>query len=221
MSHDLRNPLTGIQASAQVLLARSRGPLEPHQARLVQLMAESARRMNGMVNQILEFTRLRARMLPLDRAPVDLDKLVARALDEAQAQAEQQGLAVVARTTGDDFTVFGDEGQLLRVLNNLVGNALKFTPPGGSVRVELSDVGGGVELAVEDSGVGIRADLLPRIFDPYRQAHNGRQGTGLGLAVVKGLVEAHGGSVHAESEEGRGSRFVVALPRKAPALAAS
>ena len=101
----------------------------------------------------------------------------------------------------------------MRVVVNLVGNAVKFTPRGGSVLAQVRDWGAEVELRVTDTGVGIAAADLPHIFDPYRQAHTGRKGSGLGLAVVKGLVESHGGRVTVESEPGKGSGFTVTLPR--------
>ena len=213
ISHDLRNPLTAIQAAAQVLLSRARGPLEPPQANLVQIIGDCSHRMLGLINQILEFTRLRAQAVTIERKVVDLAKLAAHALDEAQAQAEQAGLVVESIVDGSDFEVEGDEDGLMRVVGNLVGNAIKFTPRGGSVKVLLADAGERLELSVEDTGLGIPADALPRIFDPYRRAHHGPKGSGLGLAVVKGLVEAHGGRIEVESEEGKGSCFTVSLPR--------
>jgi signal transduction histidine kinase len=215
VSHDLRNPLTGIRGAAQLLLQGKTGgsPLEPRQAQLVRIIDESVDRMLGLVNQILEFTRLRARLMPLERRPVDLAKLVLRGLDELLPHAEEEGIALGSTTSGADFTVHGDEAGLMRVVTNLVGNALKFTPRGGSVSVQVRDWGAEIELRVTDTGEGIAADALPRIFDPYRQAHTGRNGSGLGLAVVKGFVEAHGGRVEVESEVGKGSVFVVTLPR--------
>jgi signal transduction histidine kinase len=214
ISHDLRNPLTGIRGAAQLLMqGKAGGPLESRQAQMVKIIDESVDRTLGLVNQILEFTRLRARLMPLERRPVDLGKVVARALDELLPQAEEGGLALGSTTSGADFTVHGDEAGLMRVVTNLTGNAVKFTPRGGSVTVQVRDWGAEVELRVTDTGQGIPADALPRIFDPYRQAHNGRNGSGLGLAVVKGFVEAHGGRVEVESEAGRGSVFVVTLPR--------
>ena len=142
-----------------------------------------------------------------------MEKTIVRSLEELRPQIEEKGLAVGRATSGTDFALQGDDDQLLRVLVNLVGNAVKFTPHGGAVTVGLTDLGPDVEIAVEDTGIGIPAPDLPRIFDPYKQAHRGRGGSGLGLAIVKGLVEAHGGSVHVESAAGRGSRFVVRLPR--------
>jgi signal transduction histidine kinase len=144
---------------------------------------------------------------------VDLAKVIARALDELHPQAEDAGIVLSTTTSGGDFSVLGDEAGLMRVVVNLIGNGLKFTPRGGSILAQVRDWGAEVEVRVQDTGVGIAADELPRIFDPYRQAHTGRQGSGLGLAVVKGLVEAHGGRVAVESAPDKGSCFVVTLPR--------
>lgn len=214
ISHELRTPLTSVREATNLLLDRVPGPLDPKQVRLVEIVRASSERLLRLVNHILELSRLRARLLPLDRLPVDLDKLVSRAIDELRPQAEDQDIVVARRTTGADFTIVGDEDRLVRVVVNLLDNAIKFTPRGGSVGVELRDVGRGVTISVEDTGVGIPADVLPRIFEPYRQAHGGRSGSGLGLAIVKGLVEVHGGSLDVRSEEGGGSRFVVRLPRR-------
>jgi signal transduction histidine kinase len=139
-----------------------------------------------------------------------MEKIIVRALEELRPQIEGKGLVVGRASTGADFGLQGDEDQLLRVLGNLVGNAIKFTPHGGAVTVGLADLGPELEIAVEDTGIGISAPDLPRIFDPYKQAHRGRGGSGLGLAIVVGLVEAHGGSVQV-SQGGR------AALRRAPA----
>jgi signal transduction histidine kinase len=214
ISHDLRNPLTGMRGAAQLLMqGRAGGTLPPRQLHMVRVIDDSVGRMLGMVNQILEFTRLRAHLMPLERRPVDLAKIVARALDEFHAQAEAVGVRLATTTSGADFTVQGDEAGLMRVVTNLVANALKFTPRAGSVTAHVRDWDAEVELRVTDTGEGIPEEALPRIFDAYRQAHSGRKGSGLGLAVVKGFVEAHGGRVVVESEVGKGSTFVVTLPR--------
>jgi signal transduction histidine kinase len=109
--------------------------------------------------------------------------------------------------------VLGDEDRLVQVVVNLLANAVRFTPVGGRVTIRLIDAGPECEIQVEDTGVGIPASELPHIFESYRQAHPGKGGTGLGLAIVRGLVQAHGGRVTAESQEGKGSRFTVLLPR--------
>jgi len=213
ISHELRTPLTSVKEATHLLLDRVQGPLTAKQARLVDIIAASSDRLLRLVNQVLELSRLRARLFPLERRPVDMEKIVVRALEELRPQVEDKGLAVARATSGSDFGLQGDEDRLLRVVVNLVGNAIKFTPRGASVTVRLTDVGPEVEIAVEDTGIGIPANDLSGIFDPYKQAHRGRGGSGLGLAIVKGLVEAHGGRIQVESEEGRGSRFRVRLPR--------
>ncbi len=216
ISHDLRNPLAAIRLSAESLQERAHAAGDPKQARFAYVIDASAARMMAMINQILDFTRLRARTVPLDRRPTDLLNVVTRALDELRPLSEEKGIRVDLAAEGHDFTVLGDEGSLVRVVVNLLGNALHFTPSAGAVRARLAEHPDRIELDLEDAGVGIPADALPWIFEPYRQAHGPRQGTGLGLAVVKGLVEAHGGTVAVRSEVGKGSCFTVTIPR-APA----
>jgi signal transduction histidine kinase len=213
ISHELRTPLTSVKEATHLLLDRVQGPLTAKQARLVDIIAASSDRLLRLVNQVLELSRLRARLLPIERRAVDMEKVVVRALEELRPQVEDKGLVLGRATSGSDFALQGDEDRLLRVVVNLVGNAIKFTPHGAAVTVGLADLGPELEIAVEDTGIGIPATDLPRIFDPYKQAHRGRGGSGLGLAIVKGLVEAHGGRIQVESEEGRGSRFLVRLPR--------
>jgi two-component system, NtrC family, sensor histidine kinase GlrK len=215
ISHELRTPLTSVKEATHLLLERVPGELTPKQARLVEIIGASSDRLLRLVNQVLELSRLRARVLPLEKRRVDMEKVVVRALDELRPQAEERGLVIGRATSGVNFDVQGDEDRLLRVMVNLMANAVKFTAHGGSLTVGLADVGDGLEISIEDTGAGIPAAELARIFDPYKQAHRGRGGSGLGLAIVKGLVEAHGGTVAVESEVDRGSRFVVRLPREA------
>jgi signal transduction histidine kinase len=213
ISHDLRNPLAAIRLSAEVLQERAQAAGDTKQARFAYVIDSSAARMMAMINQILDFTRLRARTVPLDRQPTDLLNVVTRALDELRPLSEEKRIRVDLAAEGHTFTVLGDEGSLVRVVVNLLGNALHFTPSGGAVRARLAELPDRVELDLEDTGVGIPADALPWIFEPYRQALGPRQGTGLGLAVVKGLVEAHGGTVGVRSEVGKGSCFTVTIPK--------
>jgi signal transduction histidine kinase len=213
ISHELRSPLTSVREAAHLLREEVPGPLNAKQARLVDIVGRSCDRLLGLVNRLLEVARLRAGMLPLERRHLDLDRVVTRALEELRPQADEAGVVLARHTTGENFHVVGDEERLVQVVVNLVANAVRFTPKDGRVTVVLRDAGPEVELAVEDTGVGIPASALPHVFDSYRQAHRGRGGTGLGLTIVRGVVHAHDGRVSAESEEGRGSRFTVTLPR--------
>jgi len=213
LSHELRSPITSVREAAHLLADGIPGPLTSKQARLVDIVRRSTDRLLRLVNQILDASRLRAGVLPLERVPLDLDWLVDRAMEELRPQADEARVTLVRERVGARFTVHGDEDRLVQVVVNLLANAVRFTPVGGRVTVRLIDAGPECEIQVEDTGVGIPSAELPHIFETYRQAHPGKGGTGLGLAIVRGLVLAHGGAVTAESQEGKGSRFTVLLPR--------
>src|SRR5213592_380898 len=213
VSHELRSPLTSIRGAADLLRDGVPGPLTEKQERLMDIIGQSSERLLGLVNQILEMSRLRAGLVELDRKPLNLAWLVDRVVDELHPRAEEADVTLERERVGANFTYLGDEERLHQLVVNLGANAIRFTPRGGRVVVRVIDVGPEIELQVEDTGVGIPADALPYIFDAYRQAHRERGGTGLGLAIVRGIVDAHGGRVTAESQEGKGSRFTVLLPR--------
>jgi signal transduction histidine kinase len=213
VSHELRSPLTSIRGAADLLRDGVPGPLTEKQERLMDIVALSSERLLRLVNQILDMSRLRAGLVELDRKPLDLVWLVDRVVEELHPRAEEAGVTLARERMGWNFTYHGDEERLHQLVVNLGANAIRFTPRGGRVVVRVIDADGELELQVEDTGVGIPADALPHIFDAYRQAHRERGGTGLGLAIVRGIVDAHGGRVTAESQEGKGSRFTVLLPR--------
>jgi signal transduction histidine kinase len=215
LSHELRSPLTSVREASHLLRDEVSGPLTGQQARLVQIIGLSSDRLLRLVNQMLEMSRLRAGILPLQRSRLDLDRVVARAVEELRPQAEDGGVHVERERVGSDWSFMGDDDRLTQVVVNLVANAVRFTPRGGRVVVRVVDAGPEVEIQVEDTGIGIPAAALPHIFESYRQAHRDRGGTGLGLSVVRGVVQAHGGRVTVESHEGKGSRFTVLLPRLA------
>jgi signal transduction histidine kinase len=213
ISHELRSPLTSMREAAHLLRDSVPGPLNPKQSRLVEIIGRSSDRLLRLVNQILELSRLRAGILPIERRPVDLERVVTRAVEELRPQADEAGVTLKRDRVGQDFPCLGDDDRLVQVVVNLVANAIRFTQRGGSVTVKLIDAGAEMEIQVEDTGIGIPAAALPHIFESYQQAHRDRGGTGLGLAIVRGIVLAHGGRVTAESQEGKGSRFTVLLPR--------
>jgi two-component system sensor histidine kinase GlrK len=212
-SHELRSPLTSVREAAHLLADGVPGPLTTKQARLVEIIGRSSDRLLRLVNQILDVSRLRAGLLPIEQVPVDLERVVVRAAEELRPQAEEAGITLRRERVGTKFVVTGDEERLVQVVVNLVANAVRFTPTGGQVVLRTVDAGPECELQVEDTGIGIPAAELPHVFETYRQAHVGRGGTGLGLAIVRALVLAHGGRVTVESHEGKGSRFTVLLPR--------
>jgi len=214
LSHELRSPLTSVREAAHLLRDGVPGSLNAKQARLVTVIGHSTDRLLRLVNQMLELSRLRAGVLPLARERVDLARVVGRGVEELRPLAEEGALTLSRERVGERFEARGDEDRLVQVVVNLVANAVRFTPRGGRVTVRLIDAGPEIEIQVEDTGVGIPAAALPHIFESWRQAHRDRGGTGLGLAVVRGVVQAHGGRITVESQEGKGSRFTVLLPRE-------
>lgn len=213
VSHELRSPLTSIRGAADLLRDGVPGPVTENQARLLEIIGQSSERLLRLVNRILDTCRLRAGLLPIERAELDLDEVVGRGVEELLPRVQEAGVTLDRERVGTAFAYRGDRERLLQVIVNLGANAIRFTPRGGRVAVGLAAGPSGLDLAVEDTGAGIPAAVLPRIFDAWRQAHAGHGGTGLGLALVRGVVEAHGGRVAVASEEGKGSRFTVHLPR--------
>lgn len=216
MSHELRSPLTSAREAAHLLEQGGPGPLTPKQEKLVSIIHRSTDRLLRLVSQVLDLSRLSAGLLPLEHRPLGLDRVVRRAVKELRVQAEEKGVTLGYECGPGTFDMVGDEDRIVQVLINLVANGIRFTPAGGSVMVRLADAGSDMEIQVGDTGVGIPPDALPFVFERFRQAHSGKGGTGLGLAIARGLVEAHGGRVSVESQEGKGTRFVVVLPRQVP-----
>jgi signal transduction histidine kinase len=213
ISHELRSPLTSVREAANLLGDGVPGPLNAKQQRLVAIVGSSSDRLLRLVNQILELSRLRAGMQPIRHERVDLDRLGERAVDELRPRADEAGVSLERERVGTGFVVAGDEDRLMQVIVNLVANAVRFTPRGGRVVVRTVDADGEVEIQVEDTGRGIPAPALPYVFEWYRQAHQDPGGSGLGLAIARSAIEAHGGRITVESQEGKGSRFTVLLPR--------
>ncbi len=221
ISHDLRTPLAAIRWSADLLHSGSLGPLTPKQVRLAETIQSSCRRLLALAGQIVELGRLRAGRLHLDLRPTGLGDVIGQAADEVRPLAERGQLRLEVEVPDDLPPVAADTERVHQIVVNLLANAVRFTPPGGRVSVSAALEGTEVAVRVADTGVGIPADLLAKIFDPYEQAHHGRGGSGVGLTMVRGLVEAHRGRVWVESEEGRGSCFTFALPLALPAARSS
>ena len=226
VSHELRTPLAAIKSVIETL---DSGALEDEKvAREFLSRADSeVDRLVLMVEELLELSRIESGELALAMEEVDVGAVAASAVDRLLPQAERAGVALSLEAPPAGVNVMGDRGSLERAVVNLVHNAIKFTPSGGKVQVILRQAENGIELAVADTGEGIDSQDLPRVFERFFKTDRARQagGTGLGLAVVKHTVEAHGGRVEAESEPGSGSTFRVWLPpmdaRRSSEVAAS
>jgi signal transduction histidine kinase len=214
VSHELRSPLTSAREAAHFLQQGGPGPLTEKQGKLVSIIHGSTDRLLRLVSQVLDVSRLSAGLLPIERRWFDIERAARRAVKEVRVQAQERGVEVRYEGVQAPNEVFADEDRVVQILVNLLGNGVRFTPAGGAVTLRIHDSGADVELQVQDTGIGIPPGTLPLVFERYRQAHAGYGGTGLGLTIVRGLVEAHGGRVAVESEEGKGTRFTVFLPRK-------
>jgi PAS domain S-box-containing protein len=214
LSHELRNPLAPLRNAVHLL---GLAPPDSAQARRAREVIErQVNHLARLVDDILDVTRLSRGKVTLARQPLDLREAVLRACDDHRPLLVQRGLELQV-SVSEPVVIDADATRVAQVIGNLLQNAAKFTPEGGHVRVGLGAAGGRAELRVEDDGAGIDAALLPRIFEPFTQAERTlartQGGLGLGLSLVKGLVELHGGSVAAQSDgEGRGSTFVVTFP---------
>lgn len=214
--HDLRTPLTGMLVYLDMIRLEAGNVLDPELAGYLSDAARSARWMSDMVGDILDLGRLESGMMPLDRTEVDLGALAAEAVKSVSGAG--RGAAVTCETPSQPITALCDRQVILRVIANFVGNASKFTPRDGQIRVKVSMDGSGARVAVADTGPGIPAHALSTLFDKFTQVESAQQGTqrssGLGLTFCKLAVESHGGRVGVESEEGKGSEFWFVLPRQ-------
>jgi two-component system, NtrC family, sensor histidine kinase GlrK len=215
MSHELRTPLTSIREGTSLFLEDLGGGVTEKQRKLLTIIAEESNRLIDLVNSLLDLSKLEAGMVNFHFVQTDLPPLIARSLHEVMPLAEAKKI-LIEKDIGEIPTVSMDMERILQVLRNLIGNALKFTPRGGSVRVAVCRTEGGVTVSVTDTGPGIPREHTEMIFEKFRQASpvgpHRFQGTGLGLAIVKHIVHAHGGRVWVESEMGRGSTFTFVLP---------
>jgi len=223
LSHELRTPLNAIMGWAHVL-GQSSGDRSTVQ-RAADVIRQNAAAQAQLIEDILDVSRIVGGRLVLDTGPVQMREVIEDAIDSLAPASSAKGIQV-ERALADGVQVYGDRDRLQQIVWNLVSNALKFTPKGGRVEVELRGIEGDAAVRVTDTGIGIPADFLPFVFDRFRQADSSmsrrHSGLGLGMAIVRHLVELHGGTVSAESDgEGQGATFRLRLPMRAGAPAAA
>ncbi len=210
--HDLKDPLASIVMGAGFL--KKTAPADDSAARrVVDAIARSADRMSQVIGDFNDLAKLEAGLLPFDPRPCDVVAILRGAIASFDAQAKERGLALVLDERGERLEVLADPIRLTQIATKLIANAIKFTPPGGRIAARAAESDGRVRIAVSDTGRGIPADRFARIFDYAANARrNPRDGPGLGLAIVRGLVELHRGEIAVESRVGEGSTFSVSLP---------
>ncbi|MGD9721038.1 MAG: ATP-binding protein [Pirellulales bacterium] len=228
-AHELRSPLAALQSSVEVALNSERS-VEEYQDMLGEI-ADECGQLRVLVNQLLLLAESDSGGLPIEKRAVYFDRLVEKAVDMFRGAAEEHGIRLAAEVV-NDVAVMGNGERLRQVVNNLIDNSLKFTPRGGQVLVgmRVDPEYREVTLTVTDNGMGINADDLPHVFDRFFRGDKSRRredlshGNGLGLSICHSIVVAHGGTIHVDSEPGRGAVFVVTLPiwhGEVPAAASS
>jgi signal transduction histidine kinase len=220
MVHDLRSPLATISLSLEALRMRGVDSLSPKQCEMLENALSNTRSMSGLVNNILDVNRLESGHMPLDRASVSLADLVVETLRAQSLLAAEKDLRLESDVPPLLPSAWADARLIGRVLQNLVGNAVKFTPPGGSIKVAIGQAAGDQQVAeaqqvwvsVADTGPGILPELQSRLFQKFVVGQLKGRGSGIGLAFCKLAVEAHGGRIWVESEPGQGATFTFTLP---------
>lgn len=213
VSHELRTPLASIRAMVETL---EDGGLDDRRdaEEFLTRIHQQVDRITALVNELLDLSRIESGAVDLRPEPIDASALLAEAASLLRTRAESEEVRILCRE-GPGPTVEGDHTSLLRVVSNLLDNAIKFSPPGGAIQAEARDEGDLVALSVHNDGEGIPEADLPRVFERFYKGDHSRSqgGVGLGLAIVKHVVRAHGGTAEARSEPGQGATFTVRLPK--------
>lgn len=215
VSHELKTPLTTLLGYVEYLQAGKLGPMNEQQARAVESMARSLRKLHRQISELLDFIRLESGKLTVEPEEFDLRPLLEEALASQRVLMEKKDLKAEVLIT-IDIRVVADRERIAQVLDNLVANAARFTDQGGITIAAEPALGGKVRISVTDTGTGIPEEALPRIFDRFYQvdgpSDRRKAGMGLGLAIVKAILLAHGSKIEARSQLGQGSTFSFELP---------
>jgi signal transduction histidine kinase len=223
VSHELRTPLAALRTFNELLKDQAAADPEAR-AEFLESSGQQIDRLDWLAQNLLELSKLDSGLVLLDLRPDDLRAAVESAVEQAEPAARKRGVTLHVEVPSGPIRIHHDPARIGQVVSNLVGNAIKFTPRGGRVEVSVTPSTDGAQIEVRDTGVGIDAAELPRIFERFYRGSRANEargsGSGLGLAIVRSIVDMHGGHVLVESRLGLGTRFVVMLPRDPRAAAA-
>ncbi|HKY34413.1 MAG TPA: HAMP domain-containing sensor histidine kinase [Polyangiaceae bacterium] len=220
VAHDLRNPLSAMLLQLKLLHRRGAQPERRSQGPIDAILREGTR-LNVLIQDLLDVARFEAGKPSIEQQLISASKVATSAVEGQKLLASDAGLALELESADSTAEVWGDAARLLQVFANLIGNAIKFTPPGGKITVSVEPRPHDVVFSVSDTGPGIHSEQIPHLFDRFWQASpTDRRGAGLGLSITKAIVEAHGGHIWVETALGRGSTFRFAIPSGPEATAA-
>jgi two-component system sensor histidine kinase GlrK len=216
IAHELRTPLSTIKMGTSLLKEGIEGPITEGQRGLLSVLEKEINRLIGMLNSLLDLSKMEAGMMSFNLEPQNIRPLIDQTIEEIGPLAEAKKINLEVIVTEVLPIIKIDSERILQALRNIIGNAMKFTPEKGRVKISVRSVDHGVEVSVADTGPGIPAESLITIFEKFQQATTGGsspiKGTGLGLAIAKEIITHHGGKIWAESEPGHGSTFIFVLP---------
>jgi len=216
VSHELRTPLTTMKEFVSIILDGIAGAVTDDQRNYLGIIKNNINRLTRIINNLLDISKIEAGRIELKKERINLSKIVAQELPNFKTQSKTKNINFVVNIPDNLSDVFVDVDKIIQVFTNLVGNAVKFTPPGGTIKIICEERNGFVQSTVEDSGIGLSKENLERVFEKFtqidREPGTGERGTGLGLTISRGIVQMHKGKIWVESELGAGSKFIFTLP---------
>ncbi len=225
VSHELRSPLTSVKNAVDIVMGEKTGKINDGQEKFLSIAYRNIDRLMGLINDLLDVSKIDSGKMKFRFNALDINLPIDAAIASLKASAENKSIKISKEVMTDGSQVYGDSDKLEQVFINLVDNAIKFTPDGGEIRInvrelENDDLGDEkfTEVVVEDTGIGMDSEVLEKIFDRFYQAEKAlstmsRQGTGLGLAIIKGVIEGHQGKIWVESKPEKGTKFIFILPQ--------
>ncbi len=214
-SHDLRTPLTSIKSSLDNLVRGVGGGLSERQEKVASRALKSVNRLTHLINDVLDINRIESGRMVLEKSKVHLESIVKNVIQENRPYADQKKISIESSGLDRSFPLELDVGKIERVINELINNAIKYTPENGTINVSLSQMNSQVRFSVKDNGMGMSKEVCEKIFERFYRANSAKlqaKGSGLGLSIAKELVEMHDGNIHVESEIGKGTLFTLILP---------
>lgn len=215
LAHELRAPLGIVKESIALVNDRILGKTNEKQQKVLTTARKNVNRIDRIIMNVVDIFKLDEKRLELRKEPVDIVSVAKRVMDACRAVSEPKGLVLKGLFSSDEINCVADKQRISDILSHLLGNAVKFTEK-GTVELEIRQLKKNIECSIRDTGIGIAREHVPRIFDKFAQfgwvPGGGEKGMGLGLAITKGLVELHGGTLRVTSEPGKGSEFVFTIP---------